>query len=447
VRAACLLLTLSCLGCDDDSMSPADLASSVDLASSGSPDMAAADLAVEDFASPLDLAGLDLTVGPPDFTFVLLDLASTDIAIQSSDASFAPGISFAAGVPYTVENPDAGTSNGPSQLTVGDVDGDGKLDVITNYFGSPTFGGLTTLLGDGTGALGAPIGCSLGFFAMSDLVALDGDGDGKADLFGHSYYDHPAFTYLAGSGDGTFVPKRDYFYCGGHGYGWVCPGAYALGDLNGDGHTDVVIGERDGISLSSSIAVLLWQSPGSFGYGGSLYDPGAGSGFAVADFDGDHQADALSVGQEAFFMKGDGAGGLGSPMLVGNGVTPASVVAGDFFANGNNDVFAAGTNMEVLAGHGNATFSSSLIASAGAVVASAAADFDHDGRTDVVSAIGSPLQLTIVSWKPDGSYGTNVVPASVAPKSLAVGDMNKDGKPDVVIIDGNDVVVYLNTTP
>ena len=448
MRRLCLLLALSCAGCGDDSTTSSDLASSLDLASPGAPDLAAADLS-GDFASPVDLAAQDsaIDLAGADLTFVIPDLASTDLAIQSSDASFAPAISLAGGVLYKVIDSDGGPTNGPTQLTIGDVDGDGNLDVITNYFDSTTFGGLTTLFGDGTGALGAPSYHSLGFLGVGDMVALDGDGDGKADLFGSTYYDHPAFTYLAGSGDGTFTPKRDYFYCGGHGYGWICPGAFTLGDLNGDGHADVVIGLRDGISGYTNVATLLWQSAGSYASFGSVGDPGAGSGFAVADVDGDHQAEVLSVGQEAFFFKGDGAGGLGSATLVGNGVTPAAVASGDFFGNGNQDVFAARASMEVLAGQGNGSFSSSLAASPGTVVAAAPADFDHNGRPDVVCAIGTPPQLTIVSWKPDASYGTVVVPASASPASLAVGDLNKDNKPDVVTIEGRSVVVYLNTTP
>ena len=244
---------------------------------------------------------------------------------------------------------------------------------------------------------------------------------------------------LLGNGDGTFQSPVEYPTgdCGtGFGnYGSTDTGL-AVADLTGSGRPDIVVTSHstDTGSDVGRVFVLLNQGNGTFG--SPAYVGGAPGiyGVAVADLNGDGYPD-LAVGEAPItgsqrgisIFYGNGDGTFQSPVYIAD---PA---------------LTDGTN------------------TAGQVTGIAIADMNGDGIPDIVTAASASLNGgpggTSVYLNGGGS-GVNApafipAPSTFAPQGLALGDVNGDGKPDVVLennqpVDQNhpaNVLVMLNTTP
>src|SRR5262245_22865225 len=138
----------------------------------------------------------------------------------------------------------------PSAVAVGDLNGDGDLDLaVTNEYqtcsGEWGPGKVSVLLGNRDGTFRAPTSYASGGFQARSVAVGDLNGDGKLDVVvanscpddGHGTC--PAGSgqigVLLGNGDGTLQAVVPYYSGGG------LPNAVALADLNGDGHPDLVV--------------------------------------------------------------------------------------------------------------------------------------------------------------------------------------------------------------
>jgi hypothetical protein len=101
--------------------------------------------------------------------------------------------------------PSSGTGTGTVSAASGDLNGDGRLDVVAANFGSDT---VSVLLGKGDGTFAAKVDYATGSHPNS-LAVGDLDGDGKLDLVVASAYDDTVGVLL-GKGDGTFAAKMNY---------------------------------------------------------------------------------------------------------------------------------------------------------------------------------------------------------------------------------------------
>jgi len=134
---------------------------------------------------------------------------------------------------------DYGTGPGPESVAVGDLNGDSKLDLVSANCGlrSPDYlcrksNTVSVLLNRGDGSFQTKVDFTTG--RNPDSVAIgDLNGDGKPDLVTANVY---AFTVsvLANRGDGSFQAKRDYEAGDG-------PVSVAIGDLNGDGKPELAV--------------------------------------------------------------------------------------------------------------------------------------------------------------------------------------------------------------
>ena len=112
--------------------------------------------------------------------------------------------------------------SGPNDVAIGDVNGDGKLDLVVANFNSNT---VSVLLGNGAGGFGAKTDFIVGA-GPAQVGIADISGDGKPDLVVANFNSNTV-SVLLGNGTGGFGAKTD-FVTGGN------PSGVAIGDVNGD---------------------------------------------------------------------------------------------------------------------------------------------------------------------------------------------------------------------
>jgi FG-GAP-like repeat len=300
-------------------------------------------------------------------------------------------------------------------LVVADVNGDGKLDLIVANCGSPSqtncvstsnSGNVAVLLGNGDGTFQAAVTHTLGASGASAVAVADVNGDGKPDLIVATGSNTEGLVgVLLGNGNGTFQPEVTY------GSGGLSPLALAVGNL-GNGHLDVVVANEcaDDTCTSSNVGVLVGKGDGTFPttvpYGsGGLYSDGV----AIADVNRDGKPDVVVANSSTSttvdngnvaVLLGNGDGTLHTAVSYGSGAFgAASVAVGDVNGDGILDLVVAncsssasscvpaGGNVGVLLGNGNGTFQTAHTYSAAgnAPFAVTLGDVNGDGRPDIVA--------------------------------------------------------------
>ena len=329
-----------------------------------------------------------------------------------------------------------------SAAASGDFNGDGKLDLLllTPDFGSGTT--MAILLGNGDGTFRAPVTYAVPISPY--LVLGDFNGDGKPDIAISGGLNGGVVSILINNGDGTFKSPVNYSISGN-------VQALASGDLNADGKLDLVVSSG---GTSATISMLLGNGDGTFGsplvYTSNLLSIYSTS-IAVADFNGDGKLDLAltnSVGptNAVAIVLGNGDGTFQNPpLLYSAGLLPTAVVSLDVNGDGKPDLAVAGGygvlsyfSLTTLINQGDGTFANPVSFPVLQFPYSAVVgDFNNDGHVDIATTSFTQTGgVSVLLGKGDGTFQAHVdSPTGQFPSAIAVADFNGDGKIDLVVAD------------
>jgi hypothetical protein len=284
----------------------------------------------------------------------------------------------------------------PNQLYTADLDGDGKPDIIANDISTPSIWRNTSTPGHLDNTSFAPFVSFGGSGPNTPNLALaDLDGDGKLDLIGGASFT----TSLAGISKNTSTPGTINFTSVSSLTN--SSGPIAAADIDGDGKPDLLIASSSTLSVyfntTPAGGAISFASPVTYSLGGNSND------IVVTDVDGDHKPDVVTANNRDKTIS-----------ILRNTATPGTIDAGSLA-------------------------SPVLLTLNHFAVTLALRDMDADSKPDIVFTTDSgaailknlttPGTITTASFASEVDFPTAVsdLPA------LAIGDLDGDGKPDLVI--------------
>jgi hypothetical protein len=328
-----------------------------------------------------------------------------------------------------------------------DMNNDGLLDLVLKTDGA----GIAILNATGAGDFGfvqmfpAPSG--------THLVSADFNEDGKKDLF--QSLNDPSLSMsgciLYGNGD-LSISTASYFRGGG-------PGTYCVTtDLNQDGHADLVL-----TNAPQEISVWLGRGDGSFGSGllssSFIYQgpDSTGGDVVVAEMTGDAHPDlVLNRTKDASnhrtgieILTGNGTGQFAPLTLQTTFTENAGLAVADLDGDGIQDVATTRPGDIVTFRNlgGNLGLGPPVVTSGVALSGSiAAGDLNHDGRPELVTGNRGSGDVSVFLNSGSGSFshlGEYSFASSRLESAVAIADMNGDTHPDVVTV-SDGVVGVLN---
>lgn len=371
-----------------------------------------------------------------------------------------------------------GNNSSPNSVTAGDFNSDGKPDLASANFNSNNVSVLlnTTTLADGPLAFTSQQAFATDYYPMAVTVG-DFNGDGKSDLVSANYLGNTVSVLLNTTAPGEAMPtfgNQQAFSVG------LYPSSAAVGDFNSDGKPDLAIGNR----YSNTLSVLLnTANPGATAPSFAIQQTFATESYpwsvAVGDFNGDGRPDLASANEYSNTVSvliNNTTPGAATPAfttqqsfsLGATGTSPHSVAVEDFNGDGRPDLATANYDGHTVSVLLNITTpGAALLAFANPQsfgvgnnpYSVAIGDFNGDGKPDLASANyasntvsvllnASNLGATVPSFTAQQAFSVGAPGPYPYPIQVTVGDFNGDGRPDLASAnaDAHTISVLINTT-
>jgi len=372
--------------------------------------------------SPLSIAVADLNGdGRPDLATACRSANAASVLLNAGNGVFATRRDFLA-------------DSSPSSIAIGDLDGDGRFDIAMINGG----GRVSTFRNLGNGEFLTRAAFSVG--SGPRTVAMgDVDGDGRPDLAIVNRLSN-SVSVLRNLGNRSFAEKIDY-------PAGPSPQSVALGDLDGDGRPDIAVANQD----NNTVSVLRNSGDGTFTPGGTFKTGSYPSFVAIGDLDGDGFADLAVANVYSFsvsVLRNLGNGSFAPKVDFDVNAGPQHLVIADLDGDGRLDLAVANSgfspsfqNTVSILRNTSSTASLSFAPKVDFVtgvnpVSVAIGDLDGDGRPDLAVAAKNAKVVSVL--RNTSSIGTlgfasrvDYVTAS-EPLSVAIGDVTGDGRQDLV---------------
>jgi len=335
----------------------------------------------------------------------------------------------------------------PYSIAAMDVNGDGKMDLISADEGSHT---LTVLTNGGNGIFGSNVTYALPVTPVF-VVAADVNGDSKTDLV-YSSSDNNTLTVFTNNGSGIFKSNATYSVDS-------APYNFAAADVNADGKVDLISADYS----SADVTVFTNNGSGKFASSGVFSTGNAYSRWvAVGDLNGDGKPDLVVADYTTFNLyvfTNVSKGIFQLASTVASGAGPFAVTMADLNGDGKLDLITSGAGygnggsgnvVTVYTNNGNGTFTSAVNYNVGAnPISVAAADVNRDGKLDLITANSGDNTLTILTNNGNGTFTLAATPpVGAGPVFVTAMDVNGDGNMDLICANsGTNTLTVLTNAP
>jgi hypothetical protein len=394
------------------------------------------------------------------FGLIVTVLAVSNVAAQMPPGAIlqAPWIGYSVGIyPQMLW---------PVAHAIGDVDGDGKADLVSVSWGGTAY--LSVLKGTGDGRFGART-----LYPMptesADLALADFDRDGDLDVAVAEtgrFWEGLYVSVWVNDGEGNLV-RTNQFLTGDDG-----PNAITAADFNGDGLPDVAIAHDDYITRDNSVSVLLNNGAGGFSSATVYTIAGGTNEITSGDMDGDGDVDIVVAheGLNVWSILRNNANGtftfIGTFAGIQAGSIPEDPVAtvADVDRDGDLDVLysnqdSGGVGQGAIGlwrNQGNLTFSSPQVLSlltpldsdTSGGTAISVSDVTGDGWPDILVGNHDSSWFLLPGDGAGGFQAARLYRAGDASPVIdpKVADLDGDGDLDIVVLANGslEACVYLN---
>ena len=346
---------------------------------------------------------------------------------------FVLGVLLASAVPAIAQGLNFTTNtcpigNEPACVITADVNGDGKLDLVSADYLSNS---IVVCTNNGSGVFGSNAVYSVGSNPVS-VVAADINGDGKLDLINVNYGSQ-SLTVLTNNGTGHFVLSAAYEV-------GTNPCSVAVADINQDGKPDIICANMG----SDTLSIFTNAGNGLSSYSATLVTGVNPVCVVAADVNGDGRPDLVCANRgdnTVTIFTNNGSGFFGSNAVVAVGSQPSCVTTTDVNGDGKVDLICANSGdgtLTVFTNNGYGRFGSNAVytvdTGAGAQLQwVTAADVNNDGKVDLICALAGESAVMIFTNNGTGGFGFNTsVMTGNGPFCVAAADLNNDGSLDLV---------------